>query len=193
MLSALASRTKMIVDFFFPVRGHSYLPADRAFGRVEKRIRRHETILLPQGYFEEFRKEGEILEYPAMWSIFDLKSFAKNVVKTNQASEISQQRWLRFTDSSALRTSTDFGAPLKEFSVLKRGKRFSEFRPADLEIAPQNRIKEAKKQDVMRLLDIVGVGENHPAYPFYQESCGGLGEHGTPHGEDSSSEEDDSE
>ena len=74
MLPALASRTEMIVDFFFPIRGHSYLPADCASGRVEKRIQRHGTILLPQGYFEEFRKEGEVLEYPAMWSIIDLKS-----------------------------------------------------------------------------------------------------------------------
>jgi len=32
----LASRLKVEFQHIFPVRGHSYMPADRAFGRVEK-------------------------------------------------------------------------------------------------------------------------------------------------------------
>ncbi|KAK9685928.1 Transposase IS4 [Popillia japonica] len=37
---------KMIqsIEVIFPVRGHSYLPADRVFGRAEKLIRAHSTI-----------------------------------------------------------------------------------------------------------------------------------------------------
>ena len=66
MLSAFAFHAKIAMEFFFPIRGHSYLPADRAFGRVEERFRRHEAILLLSGYFGKFRKEGEVLEYLAM-------------------------------------------------------------------------------------------------------------------------------
>lgn len=32
------------VTITFPVRGHSYLPADRVFGRVEKEIRKHALL-----------------------------------------------------------------------------------------------------------------------------------------------------
>ena len=60
MLSAFSARTKAAIDYFFPIKGHSYLPADRAFGRVEKQLRRHETILLPSEYIDEFGIVGEV-------------------------------------------------------------------------------------------------------------------------------------
>ena len=57
--------------------------------------------------------------------------------------------------------------PTTAFSILKRGKHLSEFQPGGLEFAPQNRMKNVKKQDVMALLHVIGVDEDHPAYRFY--------------------------
>ncbi|KAJ4446062.1 hypothetical protein ANN_12748 [Periplaneta americana] len=34
-------------SMYFPVRGHSYLPADRVFGILEKHLRRYEKIVAP--------------------------------------------------------------------------------------------------------------------------------------------------
>ena len=92
ILSAFASRTDIEVDYLFRIRGHSYMFADRAFGRVEKRIRRHERILLPTRYIEEFRKEEKVLECFRDWPIIDLKSFAKDVLRSRQAFLISKQQ-----------------------------------------------------------------------------------------------------
>ena len=46
------------VIFVFPVRGHSYLPADRVFGRVEKELKKHATIVLPDDYVKLYSKMG---------------------------------------------------------------------------------------------------------------------------------------
>ncbi|KAB0800826.1 hypothetical protein PPYR_06565 [Photinus pyralis] len=40
------------IDHKFPEVGHSYLDSDRAFGRIEKRLRKHQTICTPEEYRE---------------------------------------------------------------------------------------------------------------------------------------------
>ena len=151
MLSAFAARARITIDFFSH-RGHSYLPADRASGRFEKRLRRHETILLPSGYLDEFRKEGEVLEYPAQWPRLDLKRFCSVVLKAKQAFKLSEQGRLVMSGSSTLFVSTDFRENLSEFSILKRGKHLSEFNPRNLVIEAQNRMKEFGKTGCAALI-----------------------------------------
>ncbi|KAG0711802.1 hypothetical protein GWK47_019832 [Chionoecetes opilio] len=43
------------VEFVFLKSGHSYLPWDRAFGSIEKRIRKRESIATPRDYHEIIR------------------------------------------------------------------------------------------------------------------------------------------
>ena len=50
-LSMLALKHNVVIEHTFPVRGHSYMPADRAFGRVELILRKKETILLAAEYY----------------------------------------------------------------------------------------------------------------------------------------------
>ncbi|KAF2881630.1 hypothetical protein ILUMI_24542 [Ignelater luminosus] len=40
------------ITLYFPVRGHSYMAADRVFGRVEKLIRSHSVVKNPEKYYE---------------------------------------------------------------------------------------------------------------------------------------------
>lgn len=40
------------ITHYFPIRGHSFMPPDRVFGRVEKDFRRKETIISPDEYRE---------------------------------------------------------------------------------------------------------------------------------------------
>ena len=50
-----------VVELVFPVVGHSFLPADRVFGRIEKRIKRTETSVTPNEYHAIFREQGTVL------------------------------------------------------------------------------------------------------------------------------------
>lgn len=49
-LFKLAPHSIEEIECIFPVRGHSYLPADRVFGRLEKELIRHERIVFPVDY-----------------------------------------------------------------------------------------------------------------------------------------------
>src|SRR5690606_28467453 len=44
------------IEVVFPIVGHSYMPPDRLFGRIEKRIRKETQIIKPNEYFEIFKE-----------------------------------------------------------------------------------------------------------------------------------------
>lgn len=48
-----------VIDHKFPEVGHSYLDSDRDFGRIEKKLRKHETIHLPEQYREVINKSSK--------------------------------------------------------------------------------------------------------------------------------------
>jgi len=41
------------VTHYFPIRGHSFLPCDRDFGCIKRRIRKIDRIYIPEEYFKE--------------------------------------------------------------------------------------------------------------------------------------------
>uniref|UniRef100_A0A6P7H8K1 Uncharacterized protein LOC114347537 n=1 Tax=Diabrotica virgifera virgifera TaxID=50390 RepID=A0A6P7H8K1_DIAVI len=43
-----------------PARGHSFLPADSVFGRVEKLLRKKPTLINKEEYLEEYKKVGTV-------------------------------------------------------------------------------------------------------------------------------------
>jgi len=48
------------IDHKFPEVGHSYLDSDRDFGRIEKRLRKHQNIYTPEqnrNYYKRSFKE----------------------------------------------------------------------------------------------------------------------------------------
>ncbi len=65
------------IELVFPVRGHSYLPADRVFGRVEKQMRRIKEVLLPSDYNKIYREHGEVREVNTHWKIRQFKVLAQ--------------------------------------------------------------------------------------------------------------------
>lgn len=48
------------IVLYFPVRGHSFLPADRVFGRVEKKLRKVEEVLDPAGYHGIYKEVAAV-------------------------------------------------------------------------------------------------------------------------------------
>ncbi|CAH2003243.1 unnamed protein product [Acanthoscelides obtectus] len=62
------------IQLTFPVRGHSFLPADRVFGRVEKSLRKNPTILSKDEYFEKYSEFGTVKELGIEWNLYDIKN-----------------------------------------------------------------------------------------------------------------------
>jgi hypothetical protein len=65
------------ITIIFPVRGHSFLPADRVFGRVEKILRRHPLITLKEDYIKLYAEVGEVKVLGEHWKIYDIKELQK--------------------------------------------------------------------------------------------------------------------
>lgn len=66
----------------FPVRGHSFLPADRVFGRAEKLLRKKAVILSMQEYFQCYQTIGAVKYLGQEWNILntkDLNEYYKDI------------------------------------------------------------------------------------------------------------------
>lgn len=48
------------IEIVFPIVGHSFLPPDRVFAQIEKKIKKVETIPGPEGYLELFKEHATI-------------------------------------------------------------------------------------------------------------------------------------
>lgn len=66
------------VEIIFPIVGHSFLPSDRVFGRIEKDIRKKGTIVQPEEYVEIFSKQGRTISLAG--KVFDWKTAADALV-----------------------------------------------------------------------------------------------------------------
>lgn len=71
----------------FPVRGHSFLPADRVFGRVEKLLRKEATISSREEYEKIYQNVGVVKRIGVDWRLFDLKQLQEGLKKVKGLSE----------------------------------------------------------------------------------------------------------
>lgn len=73
---------------FYPIVCHSYIPPDRVFGRLEKKIRAKDTIISLDDYIEIFQKEGTVIRVVSNAQkgnncvVYDWKTEVQNVFKT---------------------------------------------------------------------------------------------------------------
>lgn len=59
------------IQVTFPVRGHSFLPVDRVFGRVEKRLRKSPTIIDKEDYLTLYSEFGYVKSLGRDWNFLD--------------------------------------------------------------------------------------------------------------------------
>lgn len=67
------------VEVIFPVVGHSFLPSDRVFARIEKVVKKKTVIVSPNDYTAIFGEFGTTI--PLEGKVFDWKSAIEEVVK----------------------------------------------------------------------------------------------------------------
>ncbi|GFS22547.1 4-diphosphocytidyl-2-C-methyl-D-erythritol kinase [Elysia marginata] len=146
------------VLYTFPVRIHSYLPADRAFRRVAQDVKKLETITLPENYISILQRHGQVLEYNKDWQAFYYKAETSRFVKQKRELNISSVKRIQICGSGdKLSVSDAYNGDLTVHGVLKKGKSWANFRPPILENA--STVKAAKKADVYKLLEEMGASD----------------------------------
>lgn len=69
------------IQLIFPIVGHSYLPSDRVFGRIEKVIRTHDVIVNPKEYNKIFSLYGTVRHLGTDFPVLDWKTAVGKVLK----------------------------------------------------------------------------------------------------------------
>ncbi|KAI4458199.1 dna-directed rna polymerases i ii and iii subunit rpabc2 [Holotrichia oblita] len=78
-----APRNIKKVQLIFPVTGHSFLRADRLFALIEKGVKKLDTIILPDEYYDIFKKHGTLKKLNYDWHIQDWKKRNYSSYKIN--------------------------------------------------------------------------------------------------------------
>lgn len=143
------------VEVIFPVRGHSYLPADRVFGQIEKVTRSYSTIKTPTQYYKIYAKTGEVRKLGTDWSIYDIKTALDSLKKIEGISAAKRIIIKRSTKKTDILLKTEMwyrnDDPTKKFgTLLKRGKSLRNIRLPT--VALLNEIKPKKLHSLSKLL-----------------------------------------
>ncbi|KAL3270050.1 hypothetical protein HHI36_009108 [Cryptolaemus montrouzieri] len=80
-LSDKARRCIENLEVTFPIAGHSFIPPDRLFARIEKAIKKKDTIIAPHDFVEMLREDGTVLVLVRDVEVFEWKKDAQNAIK----------------------------------------------------------------------------------------------------------------
>ncbi len=61
-LLKIAHKRVRNIELIFPIPGHSFLPSDRVFGRIEKALKKIPVIADPQVYIDVFSQHGSVVK-----------------------------------------------------------------------------------------------------------------------------------
>lgn len=120
-----APQTLESLTILFPVRGHSYMPADRVFGRVEKRIRAKNVIKSPNEYYDLYSSIGTVRKLGSDWKLYNIKETVSSMNKLQGIFE-AKRIILKRSENRCLVKVENFyrnDDPARVFSsLLKKGK-----------------------------------------------------------------------
>jgi hypothetical protein len=70
------------IELIFPLTGHSFLPADRVFGLIERILKKKTAIITREEYYKVFERFGTLQKLGRDWQSQDWKVLAKENTKT---------------------------------------------------------------------------------------------------------------
>ncbi|BES90131.1 transposon protein [Nesidiocoris tenuis] len=148
------------VTMTFPVVGHSFLPADRVFGRIERKLKRMDTIVQPEQYLEIFQQFGTVRKVSEI-PVNDWKEAVSLVYKPAgqlhfkfaPSKRFIIQKQCNRSNNIVVRGEVHYRSNLGDSkSLCKKGKSLDHIR---LEILPSRvHVKPEKLRDVGRLLEV---------------------------------------
>lgn len=120
-----------VIDHKYPEVGHSYLDSDRDFGRIEKVLRKNETVYLPDDYrqiISKASKNNHVTDMTNHFHDFDQLASKMNLTnrKTNTLKEKAMFRdsvkWIRVDEfgSYLYKECYDEYTPFKKVDLLKK-------------------------------------------------------------------------
>lgn len=159
------------IEQIFPVRGHSYMPADRTFGRIEKIIRKKKEILSPVAYYSIFEKFSQVKVYGKDFQFHDYKSAVKPLLKPFPF-KITEQKVIQYIKGkkASVGVSSTYSGSFVTANILKKQKMILTMDNTLQILQKQNHIKKAKKEDVAKLMKYFTIPPD--AEQFYNEVLG---------------------
>lgn len=151
----------------FPERGHSYLPPDRVFGRIEKKLRVKEVIKRPEEYHQVFSTQGRVKVLGRDCYIFDMKTLGEKTLKKSLGFPMRlSKRWLFRKNQQKVEVSASYTGPFQQYDVLKPNiTNFVGKKPRLLKLL--SHVSAKKEADVRKLLKF--VNPTAADLQFYEE------------------------
>lgn len=168
------------IEIVFPVTGHSYMPADRVFGVIEKKLKKLDIIIHPDNIKEIIAETATLVELGKDCPVSNWRDSCKNVIKPTTSWPFAFKECKRFI----LKRSKKAGSVLvrgelfyksdvaKAVNVCKRHKNIAMIVP---EITPPIvAVNKNKLNDIKKLLSKHFGTEwaDLPSLQFYKELLG---------------------
>lgn len=165
----------------YPVRGHSFLPADRVFGRMEKIFRKKPTIISKEEYIGYYSQVGSVKVLGQDWQIFNIKELQNYFNKISGISDLKRislkktrnQKTGEIKISMACFQHYRYEAQSEvSKSVYKRGKTLSNFLLSEVQL--RDSIPQKKIQSVRQLMEkqFGKEWETDPNFEWYRKLLG---------------------
>jgi len=155
------------ITHIFPVRGHSYMPPDRVFGRIEKELRKRENIVSPSEYYAIFNNFCHVLVYNRDFKVYNIKEACKSTIKSKTFKMTEQKRLLYEKNKKTVGISTNYMGEYDNYvKVLKRNSKIEAI--STLAILDKcNHVKPPKQDDVRKLMKFFNIPID--AIDFYND------------------------
>lgn len=147
------------IEVVFPVTGHSFMPADRVFGNIEKDLRQSEVLISPEKYVEIIKNHATIVKLDTV-DVFDWKKAVPSVMKPTSSLPFKVTLCKRFLIKRSKRHGnalikgehyykSDINSSCQ--NVCKKNKQISDINPTKINTGLV-KVKSAKRADVNALL-----------------------------------------
>ncbi|CAH1099281.1 unnamed protein product [Psylliodes chrysocephalus] len=158
------------IKHVFPIRGHSYMPADRVFGLIEKEYTKLEEMVSPKDYYDVLEKTGNLSRYGQDWTVKNIKDETKKIFKTKLPFKISETKIIKYQrkkEKVEIFVSTTYSGGLIKCAVLKNNIK-NALLVDNAKVLPKCNMVNIKKRDnVKLLLQCVDIPDH--AKEFYQD------------------------
>lgn len=160
------------IKHYFPIRGHSFMPPDRVFGRIEKDYRKHESLVSPNNYYDILKKHGIVQILGRDWSNFDYKQKVKDLIKTKLPFNIIKCRvigYKKIKKEVSLYVKYTYSECPTEVDIFKKGTNSKKLRYLDnlQQLQKMNHVSVEKSKDVKKLARFFEIPE--AAKTFYED------------------------
>lgn len=155
------------INHIFPVRGHSYMPPDQVFGRIEKCLRKEEIIVSPHQYYDIFKKFTTVHVLNKDYVMYDIKNIVKTFMKPNVIKTTEQKVFTYYKGIKTVSVSSKYDnnpSTTQTISVLKRGTSLTVLDRKTI-LPKVNYVKPPKQNDVKNLMRFFVIPEE--AKEFY--------------------------